>query len=419
MTKKRGNQLNLNYKADFFLLARGLLYPPSKRHLLLLLPLFCLFTTIAIGNSQSQKNTLEKGRSEEEKAAKGAQLFREKGCIACHQILGKGGTLGPGLDQVAQRRSADSIREKIRNPQKDNPNSVMPVFDLSSEELEALVSFLISPTKAKPPSAKEEGFVGSAVCIACHKDPAQTFNRTVHSEILLQAHSSNSKGCETCHGPGRQHAESGGKKELIQNPALFSPRKNTELCLPCHKGVIQASGWKASAHFKEGLTCNSCHLIMQQKAPKLLKQGINNLCLTCHPRVRAEFRAHSHHPLFEGRMVCTDCHDPHHGTYDGLLKAEVNSLCVDCHADKRGPFLFEHPAIGGGFTEGCLACHNPHGSAPTKLKRFADRGLCLQCHTDRVNHFPPNRNPRWRTCWEAEGCHRFIHGSNKDPLFTE
>ncbi len=419
MTKNGNTRVNRNPKAGIFLLPRDFLNPLSERYLFPFLLSLCLLTTIAIGSSQSQKDTSEKGASEEEKIAKGAQLFREKGCIACHQILGEGGTLGPALDQVAQRRSANSIREKIRNPQEDNPHSVMPAFDLPPEELEALVSFLLSPTKVKPPPAKEEGFVGSAVCIACHKEPARTFNRTVHGEILLQAHSPNFKGCETCHGPGRQHAESGGKKELIQNPALLSPRKNTDLCLPCHKGVIKASGWKASAHFKEGLNCNSCHLIMQQKTPKLLKQEINDLCFTCHPRVRAEFRAHSHHPLFEGRLACTDCHDPHHGTYDGLLKAETDNLCIDCHTDKRGPFLFEHPAIGGGFTEGCLACHNPHGSAHTKLKRFADRGLCLQCHTDRVNHFPPNRNPRWRTCWEAEGCHRFIHGSNKDPLLTE
>jgi len=73
----------------------------------------------------------------------GAALFQREGCIQCHSIGGRGGSLGPDLTAVAQRRSRGWIRQQIRNPRKHNPNSAMPSFDhLSWLEVEALVRYL-------------------------------------------------------------------------------------------------------------------------------------------------------------------------------------------------------------------------------------------------------------------------------------
>lgn len=79
-------------------------------------------------------------------AQAGERLFAEKGCIGCHSIGGKGGNVGPALDQVAARRSPDWIMQHFRNPQSVSPGSVMPQFDLSEQQIRALTEFLLSLT---------------------------------------------------------------------------------------------------------------------------------------------------------------------------------------------------------------------------------------------------------------------------------
>ena len=75
----------------------------------------------------------------------GEALFREKGCDHCHRFRGVGGQMGPDLTPVAARRSADSLKKKIRTPSSDNSSSRMPSFpSLSRRELAALVTYLQS-----------------------------------------------------------------------------------------------------------------------------------------------------------------------------------------------------------------------------------------------------------------------------------
>src|SRR5579885_2403773 len=45
--------------------------------------------------------------------ARGAGLFRSKGCANCHRIRGVGGRLGPDLTYIGEIRSPDYLRESI------------------------------------------------------------------------------------------------------------------------------------------------------------------------------------------------------------------------------------------------------------------------------------------------------------------
>lgn len=76
----------------------------------------------------------------------GRQLFEEKGCIGCHSIGGKGGKVGPALDEVGKRRDAQWIIQHFRNPQAVTPGSVMPNFDFTDEQIRALTEFLLTKT---------------------------------------------------------------------------------------------------------------------------------------------------------------------------------------------------------------------------------------------------------------------------------
>jgi nitric oxide reductase subunit C len=76
---------------------------------------------------------------------KGEKLFNTLGCTACHRIGGVGGTVGPDLTKVGDRRTKEWIEQQIRNPRSHNPNSIMPNFSrLSSQDIESLADYLSS-----------------------------------------------------------------------------------------------------------------------------------------------------------------------------------------------------------------------------------------------------------------------------------
>lgn len=71
------------------------------------------------------------------------------GCQACHIMLGSGGEIGPGLDDIGSRLSAEEIRQSIIDPNaviaKGFPSGVMPLnysAQMSQTQLDALVDFL-------------------------------------------------------------------------------------------------------------------------------------------------------------------------------------------------------------------------------------------------------------------------------------
>ena len=59
---------------------------------------------------------------------RGEQLYLGKGeCAGCHAINGKGGTLGPELSDVGDRRSSAYLRASITDPEADVPRSFLQV----------------------------------------------------------------------------------------------------------------------------------------------------------------------------------------------------------------------------------------------------------------------------------------------------
>jgi mono/diheme cytochrome c family protein len=114
----------------------------------------------------------------------GRRLFEEKGCIGCHSVAGKGGTVGPALDGVAKRRSPEWISAHFKNPSAVSPGTVMPQFNFNEQEVRALTEFLLSLSDTnvvgfmKIPSLMTPIERGKAVykkygCAGCHSSAGQ------------------------------------------------------------------------------------------------------------------------------------------------------------------------------------------------------------------------------------------------------
>jgi mono/diheme cytochrome c family protein len=74
--------------------------------------------------------------------AYGRQLFVEKNCLACHNIGGVGVTQAPDLLGVTTRHSIGWLDEELVNPGLVQPGSIMPAYDLDSNQRKAIIGFL-------------------------------------------------------------------------------------------------------------------------------------------------------------------------------------------------------------------------------------------------------------------------------------
>lgn len=72
----------------------------------------------------------------------GKSLVQQNGCIGCHVIEGRGGTMGPPLDGVASRRSQDFVLQQLLDPRANKASGLMPNLGLSRAEAQAIWAYL-------------------------------------------------------------------------------------------------------------------------------------------------------------------------------------------------------------------------------------------------------------------------------------
>ncbi len=271
-------------------------------------------------------------------------------------------------------------------------------------------------------AANPADFVGSEMCETCHAEVAKKFSTNPHSRIALM-HGDKGATCESCHGPGKAHVESGGDVTKILQLTKASTKQIDTTCLGCHESAHP--NFERSEHGKAGVNCLNCHSVHSFKQETgLLKISQPKLCYTCHTDIQPLFAQPFHHKVDEGLMKCSDCHNPH-GTFQAKqLKstADQNAICSKCHTDTMGPFVYEHPVVK---TEGCTICHSPHGSPNARLLNVSNiNTLCLQCHSGlNMTAFPHAVSPSGPAHNQATqyvactNCHAQIHGSNVDSVY--
>ena len=245
----------------------------------------------------------------------------------------------------------------------------------------------------------------------------KTFDKGPHWKTLNDKHGVQWQGCEACHGPGKEHAESADPAKIIRFAGL-SKQEASRRCLTCHEFGEEHANFLRSQHIKNNVGCVDCHSVHHPQVERqLLRASQPGLCYSCHLETKPDFSKPFHHKVNEGLIACSNCHNPHGGFLTHQLRstAAQDQLCFNCHTDKAGPFAFEHVPVK---TEGCVACHMPHGSSNPRLLRRANVNLlCLECHTFTVDAGAPaipsfhNQAQKYQACTM---CHTSIHGSNSD-----
>jgi len=75
----------------------------------------------------------------------GEKLYRSLGCSACHSINGIGGTSGPEITYVGDKRDKEWLTGHFKDPAKYVPNSAMPAYgNLSEKELSDLSDYMLA-----------------------------------------------------------------------------------------------------------------------------------------------------------------------------------------------------------------------------------------------------------------------------------
>lgn len=307
-----------------------------------------------------------------------------------------------------------------------------------------------APPVAQTPATNPDDYVGTETCTTCHQDQTNHFAKTAHAKLADQPTWKNkTTGCESCHGPGREHVEAGGDKTKIRNFSNLTAKQSSETCLQCHAGREEHNNYRRGEHWRNDVGCIDCHsshspstglnkaasitfLANENRekpgfaTTKLLRASETQLCLQCHTETKHQFQQPSHHKVLEGAMKCGDCHNPHGGfeQKQGRTAVGVDAACLKCHTDKQGPFVYEHAPVK---TEGCASCHVPHGSAnPRMLRTNRVAQLCLECHSQNLHNGQlfggattatgptKNLNQQYADCTV---CHVKVHGSHTSFVF--
>jgi hypothetical protein len=71
-------------------------------------------------------------------------------------------------------------------------------------------------------------------CKVCHEDIFNSLQKTRNwDNVLKTKDGAEAHSCETCHGPGAEHVNSGGDKSKIFNFKEATPKDITKHCLEC------------------------------------------------------------------------------------------------------------------------------------------------------------------------------------------
>jgi len=222
-----------------------------------------------------------------------------------------------------------------------------------------------------------------ANCLACHSNGYNYFQDTT-GERMANAVSDAfgvfdlnndglfdevNTGCETCHGPGSEHVNSGFTARFIVKPQDLPPGRENMICGRCHDRVagnddrkneqpLNAQGEMAPPGIRRhdfllGYT--------SRRGPDLTSFWDDEVHSKSHQQQYTDFIKSKHYRNQRRLVVCADCHDQHgKGAYDGELRGNPRdgTLCARCHPIILSDHVLQKTGSAKpGAQPGCTSCH--------------------------------------------------------------
>jgi predicted CXXCH cytochrome family protein len=248
-----------------------------------------------------------------------------------------------------------------------------------------------------------------ARCATCHQTgfdkgydfPSRTY-KSHWTELTV--------GCETCHGPGKDHVEAArnGNPRQSLMPKLGAGQQENEInvCGPCHarRDAFSQLQPTAGAPFHD-------HYALSLLTPDLyFGDGQQNAeVFILGSFLQSKMKAKG--------VTCSNCHEPH----SNALLAEGNAVCTQCHSEAgRSDFPtlrraeYDTPAhhrhAPGSEAAQCVTCHMPERSYmvidprrdhffrrpdPLQSQAAGAPDVCTSCHTDETPAWAAERIARW------------------------
>src|SRR5688572_2142576 len=138
------------------------------------------------------------------------------------------------------------------------------IFPVPIEATQAAPATKPSPPQAATPQAAPGDYAGTDTCVVCHTDQEKSLQGTQHAQAKNPRTPMAGHGCESCHGPGKAHAEDDAGLKIAKIKEM-SPAAQSQTCLTCHNRGNHA-GWEGSGHERRNLSCTTCHSVHSPKS---------------------------------------------------------------------------------------------------------------------------------------------------------
>ena len=250
----------------------------------------------------------------------------------------------------------------------------------------------------------EGGKNWNSMCADCHST-AVAKNFSAVENRYDTAVEEISVGCESCHGPGRDHQQAvlnGAVAELgdlkIDAMSAANPQLLVDNCGRCH-----ARRQAITEKFEHG-----SNTLLDHYLPSLLNPPLYHSDGQILDEVFV-YGSFLQSKMYAAGVSCVNCHEPH----SARLKAEGNQLCTGCHsaAEFDSPQHHHHSetaALAAGNQ--CIDCHMPgrlymgndfrrdHSfrvPRPDLSVAHATPNACTGCHTDETDTWAADNVVSW------------------------